>query len=77
MEFRAVFFYTLVLFPNTAQSVVFELLHVWATYFSHHRGAVKLYRQKRRNMSQQMINIHTAALNNSQLMQSVTENYSD
>jgi len=34
--------YTLVLFPATAQCLVFELLHVSATYCSHHQGSIVL-----------------------------------
>jgi len=35
---RTIVFYTLILFPTTAQSIVCARLrvHVWATYFSHH-----------------------------------------
>jgi hypothetical protein len=40
--FRTFVFYTLVLFPATAQSLVFILLHVSATYCNHHQGAITL-----------------------------------
>ena len=33
---------TLVLFSTTAQSFVLVLLHVSATYFSHHQGTIML-----------------------------------
>jgi hypothetical protein len=39
--FRTVVFYTLKLFPTTAQSLVFVRLHITATYFSHHQGATR------------------------------------
>jgi hypothetical protein len=38
--FRAVVFYTVVLFPTTAKSLAFAKLHVSATYCSHRQGAI-------------------------------------
>jgi hypothetical protein len=71
MAFRAVFFYTLVLLPNTTQSSGFELLQVSASYCSHHQGVTMLYRHKSRIICQYTIHTHTSALHNSQLMKSI------
>jgi len=40
--FHAAVFYTTVLFPATLISLVFMLLHVSATYWSHYQAAITL-----------------------------------
>ena len=62
----------LVLFPTTAQRLDFALLHVSATYCSHHQGAY--YKDQAAYHMSANLNMYTLALYNSHLKYGITKN---